>query len=145
MKQVEPELEVDNAFLASPELADALEPYGSELSLPAHKHLFNRGEKAHGLYLLKSGSARLSVPGAIDRAVGPGALLGVPGTLSKGIYSLTAELLEESRVLFVPAEHVARLLAERPDVGIHMVQILSREIHAIRERIVKLADVVEKV
>ncbi len=133
------ELERDDAFLASPELAAALEPFGSELSLPANKMLFERGEKARGLYLLKSGSARLSVPGAIDRSVGPGALLGVPGTLSRGIYSLTAELLEESHVLFVPSEHISRLLAEHPDVGIQMVQILSREIQTIRDRITKHA------
>ncbi len=139
------ELERDDAFLASPELAAALEPFGSELSLPANKMLFERGEKARGLYLLKSGSARLSVPGAIDRSVGPGALLGVPGTLSRGIYSLTAELLEESRVLFVPSEHISRLLAEHPDVGMHMVQILSREIQTIRDRITKLATSSDRV
>ena len=139
MAHMQPVFERDDAFLASPELASALEPYGSELTLPAGKMLFQRGEKAHGLYLLKSGSARLSVPGAVDRSVGPGALLGVPGTLSRGIYSLSAELLEESRVLFVPSEHISRLLSERPEVGIQMVQILSREIQAIRDRISKLA------
>ena len=134
------QLERDDAFLASAELAEALEHYGSELTLPAAKVLFNRGDKAHGLYLLKSGSARLSIPGAIDRSVGSGALLGVPGTLSRGIYSLSAQLLEEARVLFVPSERVSKLLAERPDIGLQMVQLLSREIHAIRERISKLAQ-----
>jgi CRP-like cAMP-binding protein len=131
-------LERDDAFLASPELLAALEGYGSELSHPAEKVLFERGEKAHGLFLLKSGSACLSVPGALDRSVGPGALLGVPGTLSKGVYSLRAVLMEESRVLFVPAERVSALLAEHPEVGFHMVQMLSREIQAIRERITTL-------
>ncbi|MGZ4787842.1 MAG: Crp/Fnr family transcriptional regulator [Terriglobales bacterium] len=145
MIENKPLLERDDAFLASPELAAALEHYGSELTLPAEKTLFRRGDKAHGLYLLKSGSARLSVPGAIDRSVGPGALLGVPGTLSRGIYSLTAELLQEARVLFVPSEQISKLLAERPDVGMHMVQMLSREIQAIRERISRLAGTSDRV
>ncbi len=145
MMETKQQLERDDAFLASPELAEALEHYGSELSLPAEKMLFVRGEKAHGLYLLRSGSARLSVPGAIDRSVGPGALLGVPGTLSRGIYSLSAQLMEEAKVLFVPSEHISKLLAERPEVGMHMVEMLSKEIHAMRERISKLASGAEKV
>ena len=132
------QLQRDDAFLASAELISTLEPYGSELTHPADRVLFERGEKAKGLFVLKSGSAKISVPGALDRAVGPGALLGVPGTLSKGTYSLTAVLLEESRVLFVPAERVSELIAAHPDVGFQMVQILSREIQAIRERITAL-------
>ncbi len=133
------QVERDDAFIATPELVRALEAYGSELCHPAGKLLFDRGEKARGLFLLKSGSTLLSVPGALDRSVGPGALLGVPGTLSKGIYSLRARLLEESKVLFVPSEDVSRLMADHPEVGFHMIQILSREIQAIRERIGLLA------
>ncbi len=105
---------------------------------PASKTLFVRGEKAHGLFLLQTGSARLSVPGALDRSVGPGSLLGVPGTLSKGVYSLSAQLLEESQVLFVPSERVAALLTEKPQIGFQLVQLLSREIQHLRERIGQL-------
>src|SRR4051812_46742171 len=96
----------DDSFVASPELIQALLPYGSALNHPARKILFERGQKAYGLFLLQTGSAVLSVPGALDHSVGPGALLGVPGTLSKGIYSLSAKLTEESQVLFVPSERV---------------------------------------
>jgi len=100
--------------------------------------LFARGEKAYGLFLLQSGSVRLSVPGALDRSVGPGSLLGVPGTLSKGVYSLSAELLEESEVLFVPSERVAALTTEHPEIGFQLVQMLSREIQELRQRIFEL-------
>ncbi|HET9697370.1 MAG TPA: Crp/Fnr family transcriptional regulator [Terriglobales bacterium] len=132
------ELKRDDSFQAPAELASALHPYGSAMTHPGGKVLFSRGEKAHGLFLLLSGSARLSIPGALDRSVGPGSLLGVPGTLSKGIYSLSAELLEESQVLFVPSERVAALLAERPAIGFQMVQLLSREVQCLRERITEL-------
>jgi CRP-like cAMP-binding protein len=135
MKQ---ELQLDMSFNAPQELRDALQPYGSALNHPAHKVLFERGQKAYGLFLLKTGAARLSVPGALDRRVGPGALLGVPGTLSKGIYSLRAELLEESQVLFVPAERVTALMKEHPEIGFELVKLLSREIQALRERIVQM-------
>jgi CRP-like cAMP-binding protein len=128
----------DDSFLAPPELATALAEYGSCLSHPAQKLLFERGQRAYGLFLLQSGSARLSIPGALDRSVGAGALLGVPGTLSRGVYSLTAELLEESQVLFVPAERVSELLAAHPEIGFMMVQILSREVQTIRQRIAEL-------
>lgn len=70
--------------------------------------------------------------------MGVGALLGVPGTLSRGLYSLTAELLEESQVLFVPAARVSELLSAHPEIGFQMVQILSREVQAIRQRIAEL-------
>jgi CRP-like cAMP-binding protein len=131
-------LKRDDSFKASPELIEALAPYGSALNHPAHKILFERGQKAFGLFLLKTGIARLSVPGALDRSVGPGSLLGVPGTLSKGVYSLSAELLEESQVLFVPSERVMALLTEHPDIGFQLVQLLSREIQELRHRIVQL-------
>jgi CRP-like cAMP-binding protein len=130
------QLQRDNSFIASSELIEALLPYGSALGHPAHKVLFERGQKAYGLFLLQSGSARLSAPGAFDRSVGPGALLGVPGTLSKGVYSLSAELLEESQVLFVPSDRVTALLTEHPQIGFQLVQLLSREIQELRRRIV---------
>jgi CRP-like cAMP-binding protein len=132
------QLKHDESFKASAELMEALLPYGSALNHPAHKILFERGQKAFGLFLLKTGKARLSVPGALDRSVGPGSLLGVPGTLSKGVYSLSAELLEESQVLFVPSERVMALLTEHPDIGFQLVQLLSREIQELRHRIVQL-------
>src|SRR5690348_14641559 len=110
------QLKRDDSFQATDELIKALQPYGSVLSHPARKTLFKRGQQAHGIFLLETGSARLTIPGAIDRGVGPGALLGVPGTLSKGVYSLSAELLEESTVLFVPAERVVALLTDHPEV-----------------------------
>jgi CRP-like cAMP-binding protein len=131
------QLKHDDSFTASPELIQALLPYGSVMSHAAHKTLFERGQKAYGLFLLQTGSARLSVPGAYDRSVGPCALLGVPGTLSKGVYSLSAELLEESQVLFVPSERVAALLTDHPDIGFQLVQLLSREIQELRQRIVQ--------
>ncbi len=132
------QLKRDDSFVAPQELRNALLSYGSELNHPAGKVLFERGQKAYGLFLLQSGSARLSVPGALDRSVGPGSLLGVPGTLSKGVYSLSAELLEESAVLFVPAERVAEITTERPEIGFQLVQLLSREIQELRQRIVEL-------
>jgi CRP-like cAMP-binding protein len=132
------DLKRDDSFFAPHELQQALTKFGSSLSHPANKVLFQRGEKAHGLFLLQSGSAKVSIPGALDRSVGAGALLGVPGTLSRGIYSLSAQLLEESRVLFVPSERVSELLAAHPEIGFQMVQILSREIQAIRQRISEL-------
>jgi CRP-like cAMP-binding protein len=70
--------------------------------------------------------------------VGPEALLGVPGTLSRGVYSLSARLMEESQVLFVPSARVSELLAAHPEIGFQMVQILSREVQTIRERIAEL-------
>jgi CRP-like cAMP-binding protein len=132
------QLKRDESFVAPLELREALVPYGSELNHPGGKVLFERGQKAYGLFLLRSGSARLSVPGALDRSVGPGALLGVPGTLSKGVYSLSAELLEESSVLFVPSERVATLTVEHPEAGFQLVKVLSREIQELRQRIVEL-------
>src|SRR4051812_32266457 len=132
------QLKLDNSFLAPPELAAALEPYGSLLSHARGLRLFERGQKAYGLFLLRTGSVRLSVPGALDRSVGPGSLLGVPGTLSKGVYSLSAELLEDTQVLFVPSERVAKLVTDHPEIGFQMVQLLSREIQALRQRIGEL-------
>lgn len=131
-------LKRDDSFNASTELSEALAAYGSTLTHPGNTTLFVRGQKAKGLFLLYSGSARLSIPGALDRSVGPGALLGVPGTLSKGIYSLTADLIEESQVLFVPSEQVTELMADHPLLGFQMLQLLSREIQALRERISEL-------
>ena len=132
------QLQRDNSFLAPKELIDALLEYGSALTHPENTRLFERGAGAKGLFLLQSGSVRLSIPGAIDCQVGPGSLLGVPATLSKGVYSLTADLLEESRVLFVPSERVTALLTEHPEIGFQMVQVLSHEIQALRQRIVDL-------
>ena len=135
---MEEPLKRDDSFKASLELMRALEPYGSALTHPARKILFERGQKARGLFLLYSGAARLWVSKMLDFSVGPGSLLGVPGTLSKGVYSLSAELIEESQVLFVPSERVTALLTDHPEIGFQLVQLLSREIQALRQRIEEL-------
>lgn len=130
----------DDSFQAPAELSEALLAYGSALTHPAGTVLFERGAAAKGLFLLQTGSARLSIPGAMDCEVGPGSLLGVPATLSKGVYSLSAQLIEEARVLFVPSERIALLTKDHPEIGFQMVQVLSREVQALRQRIVELND-----
>jgi CRP-like cAMP-binding protein len=83
--------------------------------------------------MLESGRARLSLRSAHGRRltfriVGPGYLLGLAATILGESYIFTAELLEESRVIFIARPDVLQLLREHSGRCFDVLQQLSAEL-----------------
>ena len=121
------------AFAAQAELIAALQQRASLRTLSKGTVLFREGEPARGVYLLLEGSARLSVHADNDRTipvrtVGPGYLLGLPGTLLNRTYLFTGKLLQDSRLAFIETAELVGFLRERSDLCFDVVELLGGEL-----------------
>ncbi len=121
------------AFAAQPELIAALRNRGSVSMQKKGTVLFQQGEPTRGVYLLLEGAARLSIE--LDdkrrvavRTVGPGYLLGLPGTILNRAYLFTAKLAQDSRVAFVPSADLIEFLRHHNDLCFDVVELLGGEL-----------------
>jgi len=84
-----------SAFLADPELIQALDRHSIEVSCGADQVLFRQGDAPVGLYILHKGEVSLThtSPKTWEFAsiqVLPGSVLGLPGLVGNRPYTLTA-------------------------------------------------------
>jgi len=91
--------------------------------------LFRRGEKAFGLFLILSGKVSLDFGADTPRArcYGPGALMGLPATLTKRNYCMTATVTENAELGFLSPEALDLLLREDPALCQELVAILGEK------------------
>ena len=102
-----------------------------------------QGEPSRGVYLIESGSVRLSLePGPeaekpiYERVMGSGSLLGLPATINNLPYSATAMAIEDTELSFVAREDLLALMMKSSAMAITILQLLSQEIHDMRNVIV---------
>jgi CRP-like cAMP-binding protein len=118
------------------ELREHLEAIAIEVFKPRGSVLFRRGDEASGVFVVRSGRVRLGL-GCDERLypsrdLSAGALVGLPATMSGEPYSLTAEVLEDSRLGFVEREAVLGLLQKNSTLSFQVMQLLSEEISGMR-------------
>lgn len=118
----------------------AFEEIKSLGSYPRNAILFAEGRPVRGIYLLCDGRARLSICAESGkrltlRIAGPGEVLGLGAALSNTPYEITAELLDASQVVFVRRKGLMKFLRENPSVCMHVVRMLSQDLHGAYERV----------
>ena len=121
------------AFVAHQALIAGLQPLGTSALRPKGTILFQQGEPSRGGYLLEEGEAKLLLStgdghNVALRTVGPGYLLGLPGTIINRSYLFTAKLTRDSRVSFIPAETLLDFLREHSDLCFEVVEMLGGEL-----------------
>ena len=72
---------------------------------------------------------------ALERTAGPGCVLGLPAAMSGKPYSLTAEVIEITRYIFVDVDRVRHTLIHNPELCFEVLGLLSREVQQLRERL----------
>ena len=121
---------------APSELRIHLANVGQAISCPAGTFLFRRGDGVKGVFLICSGTIRLGLehdPAVFpSRVAEPGSILGLPATMSDSPYSLTAEVLEDCKVIFVPRETLLGLMRDHHDLCFDIMRILTDELAATR-------------
>ena len=94
--------------------------------------LFRRGEESRGMFIVLSGIVNLDFGVdcclAINRSYGPGALVGLPATLTKRTYSMTATVGENAELGFWPPEALQLLLRQRPELCQQLLAVLGERI-----------------
>src|SRR6266496_2105039 len=121
------------AFAAQADLIAALQQRAAFYTHPKGTVLFQQGEPSRGVYLLLEGSARLSLHRDDNktvqvRTVGPGYMLGLPGTILNRPYLFTAKLAQDSRVAFIETRGLLDFLRQRSDLCFDVVELLGGEL-----------------
>jgi CRP-like cAMP-binding protein len=95
----------------------ALEHESQRISTKKGHVLFERGQKSFGMFVVLRGRVSLDFgsDSGYTRSYGPGALVGLPSTLTKNSYSMTARVIEDSVLGFWSPQLLQQLLRKHPD------------------------------
>lgn len=134
-----------SAFVADPELLEALEVRATPVRCDEDRVLFKQGERAKGLYLLRSGEVRLNMKALSGEPVAvlpmsPGSLLGLPAVVGNGDYSLSAEAHKGAELSYLSREDFAKLMLEEPALSMMILRVLAAEVRTARIAIAQLQD-----
>ena len=122
-------------FVVSEELRERLEEMASSSAKPAGTVLFHRGDAVSGVFLIETGKVKLTLGESSaypPRKLGPGSILGLPATLAGAPYSLTAEVVENAQVGFIPRDAMLEFLRANPLLCFQVTQILGEELSEMR-------------
>lgn len=126
----------DSNLIPSPELKAELEQAATIVFKPKGTILFRRGDDPSGVFLIHSGRVSLGLDCETSlypaRILGPGAIAGLPATVSGNPYSLTAKVIDDSELAFVPRAAVLACLQDSPLLCFQVMDMLSGEISDIR-------------
>jgi len=124
----------------------AFDQIKSLVSYPRATVLFSEGRPVRGIYILCDGRAKLSICSDTGRRLtlriaGPGEVLGLGAALSNTAYEVTAELLDNSQVVFVRRKELLKFLRDNRGVCMEVVRMLSQDLHGAYERVRTIAMV----
>lgn len=99
---------------------------------PKQTILFKRGQAAFGMFLVMRGKVTLDfgVDGScsLNGAYGPGALVGLPATLTGRTYSMTATVTDNAELGFISSKDLRGILRQQPELCRQLLDILSAKI-----------------
>lgn len=99
---------------------------------PKHTVLFKRGQAAFGMFLVMRGKVTLDfgVDGScsLNGAYGPGALVGLPATLTGRTYSMTATVTDNAELGFISSKGLKGILRQQPELCRQLLDILGAKI-----------------
>ena len=124
-------------FAVSAKLRLELERCGSILARDSGSVLFRRGDPVHGVFLIRSGTVSLELDPSGDtyprRTIGPGSVVGLPATLGGRPYSLTAVVVADAEVSYVPRQKFLAVLGDDPRLCLEAMKSVGREIARMRD------------
>jgi CRP-like cAMP-binding protein len=132
-----------SAFVADPELIQALEKHSTAITCDADRVLFNQGDHPQGLYILDQGETTLTMASPAGEHLmsiqaHAGSLLGLPGLIGNEPYTLTAIARNGARLSFVPRDEFASLMSADPLLSLKMLQVLAAELRSARRALSNL-------
>jgi CRP-like cAMP-binding protein len=132
-----------SAFVADPELIQALEKHSTAISCDADRVLFNQGDHPQGLYILDQGETTLSMASPAGEQLmsiqaHAGSLLGLPGLLGDEPYTLTAIARNGARLSFVTRDDFTSLMQTDPLLALKILEVLAAEVRSARRALSNL-------
>ena len=132
-----------SAFVADPELIQALEKHSTAITCDADRILFNQGDHPQGLYILDQGETTISMASPTGEQLmsiqaHAGSLLGLPGLIGNEPYTLTAIARNGARLSFVPRDEFTSLMSADPHLALKMLQVMAAELRTARHALSNL-------
>jgi CRP/FNR family transcriptional regulator len=129
-----------SAFVADPELIQALEKQSSPILCSSERILFRQGDVPAGLYILCKGEVTLSMSSPAGEELmsvqaTPGSLLGLPGLIGNQPYTLAAIARKDAELRFVPREEFTNLMQTSPRLSLKVLEVLASEVRSARQAI----------
>ncbi len=129
-----------SAFVADPDLIQALEKHSITISCGVDHVLFSQGDPPVGLYILNKGEVTLTMtsPGGVAVhacQVAPGSLLGLPGLVADMPYTLTATAHNGAQLSFLTRDNFNSLMQHDPPLSLKVLQVLAAEVRSARNAI----------
>jgi len=130
-----------SAFVADPELLEALKKYSSPVDCEEDRVLFNQGDSPDGLYIFHKGVVRLVMRAQQGETLMnipalEGSLLGLPGLVGGVPYSLSALAQKGAEVSFVSKEKFAQVMLSVPAIAVGVLRVLAAEVRTARMALV---------
>lgn len=127
---------------ATPELIFAFSKKSTHVLCTEDKVLFERGEAADAVYLVKTGEVGLMMLISETRAVGfragAGSLVGLPAAFSNEPYSMTAIAWKGAEIGVMSRERFCDMIAANPALSIDVLKILADETRSARLAITQI-------
>lgn len=129
----------------SSEEMHALNNERKTIMLKKGENILEEGHTASGVYLIKSGTAKLYKIGftgkeQIIRFAKKGDLLGYRSILSGEAFGATATAIEEMEMEFVPERFFLKMLEENPKMSFEMLKLISKQLGDAADTITILAQ-----
>jgi CRP-like cAMP-binding protein len=131
-----------SAFVADPELIQALEEQSTPISCDEERVLFHQGDAPVGLFILKSGPVTLSMTTEagvelISFPAREGSLLGLPGLIGDEPYSLSAIAHPGVELRYVTRDSFTSMMRMQPMLALKVLQVLAAEVRAARAAVIQ--------
>ena len=132
-----------SAFVADPELIQALEKNSTAITCDADRVLFKQGDHPKGLYILDKGETTITMASPTGELLmsiqaHAGSLLGLPGLIGNEPYTLTAIARNGARLSFVPRDEFTSLMRADPLLALKMLQVMAAELRSARQALANL-------
>jgi CRP-like cAMP-binding protein len=129
-----------SSFVAEKELIEALEKRSSTVMCTESRRLFAQGGNPAGLYILRKGSASLTMASPTGGSLMsitllPGSLLGLPALIGNEPYTMTANAEKGAEFGFVTREDFNSLMLTDPSLAIRVLRVLAAEVRTARHAI----------
>ena len=111
-------------------LQTVLEEDCEKIRKPRYSVLFRCGEKAFGMFVVLDGTVSLDfgMDSPLARIYGQGALVGLPATVTRRNYSMTATVTEDAELGFWSPEMLESLLRDHPEFCCQLLAILGEKV-----------------
>ena len=106
--------------------------------------VFMQGQQCRGLYFVANGLVgirKIDYEGqtTLIRVVGHGGTLGYRPFLAKQVHRANAEIIEDSRICFINAASVRRILQSNHELGVKFLERIAQELGEVEERLSEMA------